>query len=306
MENLESTLEHYIRYKIDEFKVNFFPDCDVISFYGGITEWAKLIYQPELELIGKAALTRAHRFLVIILDTGGGSVESVEKMVEITRHFYQEVYFIVPDSAMSAGTIWCMSGDKIYMDYASSLGPIDPQVLSQERKWVPALGYLDKVEEIIGKSRDGSVTQAELMMLNGLDIAELKRYEEAKELSKDLLKKWLVEYKFRDWIAHQSNQELAGQIVTKEQKIERAEEIASALSDNKKWHSHSRTIGINTLIYDLRLKIEDYTDNEELSSNLRVLHRLLIEYRAKTNKEIVSISSIPIFSNDPENEQPTA
>lgn len=306
MENLESTLEHYIRYKIDEFKTNFFPECDVISFYGGITEWAKLIYQPELELIGRAAQTRLQRYLVIILDTGGGSVESVEKMVEITRHFYQEVYFIVPDSAMSAGTIWCMSGDKIYMDYASSLGPIDPQVLSQERKWVPALGYLDKVEEIIQKSRDGTVTQAELMMLNGLDIAELKRYEEAKELSKDLLKKWLVEYKFRDWHVHQSNQALAGQVVTKDQKIERAEEIASALSDNKKWHSHSRTIGINTLIYDLRLKIEDYTENEDLSSNLRVLHRLLIEYRAKTNKEIVSISSIPAYGNEPDNEQTTA
>lgn len=306
MENLESTLENYIRYKINEFKSNFFPDCDVISFYGGITEWAKLIYQPELELIGKAALSRSKKFLVIILDTGGGSVESVEKMVEITRHFYQEVYFIVPDSAMSAGTIWCMSGDKIYMDYASSLGPIDPQVLSQERKWVPALGYLDKVEEIIDKSRNGTVTQAELMMLNGLDIAELKRYEEAKELSKDLLKKWLVEFKFRDWHVHQSNQELEGQPVTKEQKVERAQEIASTLSDNKKWHSHSRTIGINTLMYDLRLKIEDYTHDEALSSNLRVLHRLLIEYRAKTNKEIVSISSIPIYANETENAHPTA
>ena len=27
---------------------------------------------------------------------------------------------------MSAGTIWCMSADKIFMDYSSSLGPIDP------------------------------------------------------------------------------------------------------------------------------------------------------------------------------------
>lgn len=293
MENLENTLEHYIRYKIDEFKNNFFPDCDVISFYGGITDWAKLIYQPELELIGTAAQQRSNRFLVILLDTGGGSVESVEKMVEITRHFYQEVYFIVPDSAMSAGTIWCMSGDKIYMDYASSLGPIDPQVLSQDKKWVPALGYLDKAEEIIRKSMNNNVSQAELMMLQGLDIAELKRYEEAKELSKDLLKKWLVEYKFRDWQTHSSNQDLAGQPVTPEQKVQRAEEIASALSDNKKWHSHSRTIGINTLVYDLRLKIEDYTEDTDLRANLRELHRLLVEYRVKTNKEIVSISSIP-------------
>ncbi|MCV5791938.1 serine dehydrogenasease, partial [Escherichia coli] len=66
-----------------------------------------------------------------------------------------------------------MSGDKIYMNYASSLGPIDPQVQSSDGKWVPALGYLDKVEEMITKSREGTITQAELMMLSQLDLAHL-------------------------------------------------------------------------------------------------------------------------------------
>ena len=62
-------------------------------------------------------------------------------MVEITRYFYNEVYFVILDQAMSAGTIWAMSGDKIYMNYASSLGPIDPQVATPEGRWVPALGF---------------------------------------------------------------------------------------------------------------------------------------------------------------------
>lgn len=188
MDNLETTLEGYIKYKLNEFRLQFFQECDIITYYGGITDWAKFVYQPVIEELGTFALNREHRFLVILLQTNGGSVEAVEKMVEITRHFYHEVYFIVPDSAMSAGTIWCMSGDKIYMDYASSLGPIDPQVQSSDGKWVPALGYLDKVEEIIAKSASGSITQAELMMVNNLDLAELRRYEEARELSKDLLK----------------------------------------------------------------------------------------------------------------------
>lgn len=66
----------------------------------------------------------------------------VEKMVEIIRNKYQKVYFVVPDYAMSAGTIFCMSGEKIYMDYSSSLGPIDPQVYNG-KEFVPALAYLD-------------------------------------------------------------------------------------------------------------------------------------------------------------------
>ncbi|WP_421589312.1 SDH family Clp fold serine proteinase [Rahnella aceris] len=293
MENIENALEGFIRYKVDLLRRNFFPDCDIITYYGSITDWAKLVYQPEVELIGKAAQTREKKFLVIILWTSGGSVEAVEKMVEITRHFYQEVYFIVPDDAMSAGTIWCMSGDKIYMDYASSLGPIDPQVQSSDGKWVPALGYLDKVEEIIKKSRDNTVTQAELMMLSNLDLAQLRRYEQARELSRDLLKKWLVEYKFRDWQIHETNEELRGQPVTHDEKLARAEEIAMALSDNKKWHSHSRTIGINTISYDLRLKVEDYTNDEGLSEAVKELHKVINEFRYKTNREIVVIGSLP-------------
>ena len=66
--------------------------------------------------------------LIVFLNTPGGSAESAEKLVEIMRHHYTEVHFVVPDEAASAGTVLCMSGDKIHMDYSSSLGPIDPQV----------------------------------------------------------------------------------------------------------------------------------------------------------------------------------
>ncbi|HEM6817632.1 TPA: serine dehydrogenasease [Citrobacter koseri] len=287
--NLDGEIEGFITFKIDELKNNHFPNSDIIVYYGGITEWAKNIYQPVLEEIGKEALKKNKKSLVIILSTTGGSVESVEKMVEITRHFYEEVSFIIPDYAMSAGTIWCMSGDKIYMDYASSLGPIDPQVQSSEGKWVPALGYLDKVEEIINKSRIGAVTQAELMMLNSLDLAQLRRYEQARELSKDLLKKWLVEYKFRNWNLRETTQNE----VTLEDKIARAEDIAIALSDNRRWHSHGRFIGVDTLRKDLNLQIEDYTDNERLSEDIREVDKMLTEFRFRVQKEIVVISSYP-------------
>lgn len=297
-QNLDSTLETYISWQLEQFKGNFFSNCDVIAYYGGIFPWSKEVYQPKLELIGQMATRRANRFLVIILNTNGGSVESVEKMVEITRHFYQEVYFVIPDMAMSAGTIWCMSGDKIYMNYASSLGPIDPQVQSSDGKWVPALGYLDKVEEMISKSRDGTITQAELMMLSQLDLAHLRRYEQARELSIDLLKKWLVEYKFREWAVHQGDKKL-GKLVTRKEKEARAKKIATALSDNGKWHSHGRTIGINTLINDLRIKIEDFTYNDEFNLALKNLHSVINEYMYKTNRQVLVLSSFP-FSDPAE------
>jgi hypothetical protein len=51
--------------------------------------------------------------------------------------------------------------------------------------------YLDKVEEIIAKSANGSVTQAELMMVNTLDLAELRRYEGAESYLRIFLKNGL-------------------------------------------------------------------------------------------------------------------
>ena len=179
--------------------------CDVIAYVGQIHP---VFLQDFLEfvetLIEIKSENQLHKKrLVLVLSTPGGVAEAVEKMVEIIRHHYEEVYFIVPNAAMSAGTIFCMSGDKIYMDYASSLGPIDPQVQTYDGRLVPALGYIDKVNEFIRKSQSKEgLTDAELIMLKSLDLAMLSRYEQARELSISLLKMWLVKYKFKDWKNH--------------------------------------------------------------------------------------------------------
>jgi len=169
---------------------------------------------------------------------------------------------------MSAGTIFCMAADKIYMDYSSALGPIDPQVPDREnRVLVPALGYLDKVEELIQKSVNNTISPAEFQMLQSLDLAMLRFYEQAKELSINLLKKWLAEYKFKNWAAHRTTN--PGTPVTAEERLARAEEIATKLSDNNRWHSHGRMIGMGTLRAEMRLEIEDFSTDPDLYVQIR-------------------------------------
>jgi hypothetical protein len=220
--------------------------------------------------------------IVVFLNTPGGSAETVEKLVELIRFHYREVFFVVPDEAMSAGTIFCMAGDRIYMDYSSSLGPIDPQV-HNGKDWVPALGYLDQVENMIKKSHAGTLSEAELVILQNQDLAMLSRYEQAKNLTITLLKKWLVDYKFKDWKTHGTNKEKLGQPVTNEEKEARAEDIAKLLSDNKLWHSHGRMIGIGTLTKVLRLKIEDYSTDETLRSKINPYNALITDYIRSKN-----------------------
>lgn len=254
--------------------------CDVIAYMGPIYPYALTRYREIIEgLKSSAQKPDGHQSncLIIVLTTVGGVVETVEKMVQITRHHYQHVSFIVPDMAMSAGTVWCMSGDRIYMDYASSLGPIDPQVQSSNGTGglVPALGYLEKVREFIEKSNNNCLSAAEVVMLRGLDLAELHRFEQAKELSISLLKQWLVKYKFKNWTEHRTTK--PGSAVTEAEREERAQEIAGNLMDNNRWHSHGRMIDINTLKNDLRLEIDDYSNVPEVRENVRVYNSLLAE-----------------------------
>lgn len=201
---------------------------DVLTYYGSIMDGNENVLRDIVEDIAKDTDKEQ---LAVILTTTGGSSTAVERYVNIIRKHYNKIIFIIPDYAYSAGTIFCMSGDEIWMDYFSVLGPIDPQIRNKDGKFVPALGYLDKINDFIEKAHKNTLTQAEFLILKDFDLAELRAYEQARELTVELLKKWLVKYKFKNWSKHKSN----GEDVTLDEKMQRAEEIAANLGDNKKW-----------------------------------------------------------------------
>ena len=101
-------------------------NADLFSYYGVLVDGLESDIVSLTEELSRDGKKRDR--LVIILTTSGGSAFAVERYVNIFRYHYKVVDFVVPDYAYSAGTIFCMSGDNIYMDYASVLGPIDPQV----------------------------------------------------------------------------------------------------------------------------------------------------------------------------------
>jgi hypothetical protein len=236
---------------------------DLVFYHGSIYPQYFRHFRNFIEEV-KGQSTRTDDAISIVLRTGGGSAETTERMVGVLRQHYKIVNFVVPDVAMSAGTIFCMSGDKIYMDYASSLGPIDPQVPTPDTgDYVPALGYLDKIAEITSK---GSLTPADVVLLKSIDLAKLALFEQARDLSVDLLKDWLVRYKFKDWKSHRTTN--VGNPVTEAQKAERAEEIARELANHKRWRSHGRNLDVVKLA-ELRIEIDDYSTDSDLRQAIR-------------------------------------
>ncbi|CAM3950288.1 serine dehydrogenasease [Mucilaginibacter galii] len=280
--SVNDTIKALLTQKLVELEAEL--NADVISYTGQIVDGV------ETHLLKIVEDLIAHQdkkdTLYVVLTTGGGSATAVERYVNILRQHYTEVNFIVPDYAYSAGTIFCMSGDNIYMDYSSVLGPIDPQVQNKEGRWVAALGYLDKINELIDKAQKNTLTNAEFLILKDFDLAELKGYEQAKELTISLLKKWLVNYKFKNWNTHATTPGLIGSPVTLEQKERRAEEIADDLSNNTKWKSHGRPINIETLQTELKLKIEDYTHDKQKRDKIRSYYDLLADFNSGGNDKI--------------------
>ncbi len=167
------------------------------------------------------------------------------------------------------------------MDYFSVLGPIDPQVSRPDRRdLIPALGYLEKYDQLIEKSNEGKLNSAELhYLIAKFDPAELHKYEHARELSISLLEEWLAKYKFKNWKEKQTSKTK----VTHEMRQERAKQIAEKLSETKLWHSHGRGISMNVLKKVLNLKIEDFEQNKDLSKNIKLYYRLLKDFMVKLN-----------------------
>ena len=155
---LDIKIHQLLEEKLIELEEHF--EADILTYYGAFDGGENIL----LRIIEELAIDENKKDKIyIILTTGGGSATVVERIVNILRHHYQEVNFIVPDFAYSAGTIFCMSGDNILMDYFSVLGPIDPQVRNKEGRMVPALGYLDKINELIKKAQDNELSNADLL-----------------------------------------------------------------------------------------------------------------------------------------------
>ena len=222
--------------------------------------------------------------LIVVLETDGGSIEVVERINDVFRHHFQKVIFVIPNFAYSAGTVLALSGDDIYMDYYSVLGPIDPQIKNREGRWVPGIGYLEKYKQLIKKSENGDITGGELeFLVRKFDAAELFALEQAKKHSEDLIVKWLCQYKFKDW----TERETTGVEVDDEYKSDRALEIAQLLGNPKVWNSHGRGIPRSVLISEqVRLKINDFGTDPELNRAVRQYYDLFVDYLSKIGGDI--------------------
>ena len=174
----------------------------------------------------------------LIIETPGGAGEVAEDIVRLLHDKYQEVSIIIPGWAKSAGTIIALAGDEILMGELSALSPIDAQ-LNWQGKHFSAHALLEGFKKIKKEIEEtGVLNKAYIPILQGISPGEMENAENALKFAEELVRKWLVQYKFKSWNVHSSNQ----QPVTQQEKEDRAAEFAKKLCDHSFWKTHGRSI----------------------------------------------------------------
>ena len=212
----------------------------------------------------------------VVLVTNGGLAEQVNNFVNTLRPRFDKVNFLVLNVAMSAGTIFIMSGDEIVMSKQSKFGPIDPQIPNKEGRFVPAQSVLIALKDIQkrGDERLRNHQQpdwTDIQLLKNIDAKDVGSALSASNHSTEMVKEFLYKYKFHSWEKHTSD----GQPVTEEEKKERAEEIAKLLCDHSVWKSHGHTINRDTAWNECKLKITHAEDIDGLERAMRRMWALL-------------------------------
>lgn len=223
----------------------------------------------------------------IILETPGGFAEVVEDLVKLIRGKFDKVGIIVPGYAKSAGTIFAMAADEILMGPGSGLGPIDAQIMSNNKRY-SAEAFLEGLEKIKSEVlKTKRLNPAYIPILQNISPGEIQHCENAQDFSKKLVTEWLSKYKFKFWKVHSSNQ----QPVTDQEKKERAHKIADQLCKQSLWLTHGRSIKIEDF-EKMKLKITNFSLDKHLNEAIMRYYTLLkMSFESNVYKIFETINS---------------
>ena len=221
------------------------------------------------EMVGQVGTSESA--LDILIATPGGFAHQVGKFVSHVRPRFSHVSFIIPHMAMSAGTIWALSGDEIWMDARGCLGPIDPQVPGKDGRLVPAQALLTFLNQIRREGEE-SIKQGlrppwtHVLLVRSIDPKELGNVISQSVYSIDMAAGYLATFKFKSWTSHSD-----GRPVTPEERVQRAGEIAAKLGSHDQWRLHSHGITRDVLWQQLKLQINHPEAVPELEHAIRRL-----------------------------------
>lgn len=231
---------------------------NVIAYYSG---W--LFRPPNTPNLSvgdddmNAFMAAVHQFdrskgLDLILHTPGGDIAATEALVKyLWVMFDKNIRVIVPQLAMSAGTMIACSARKIVLGKQSSLGPIDPQIGG-----VPAQGVLDEFQMAVQHiKQEPAAAPLWQQIVSRYHPSFLNECAQAIDWSRTMVRDWL------------RGNMLAGDA----DRDAKAQAIVDYLASHSATAAHARHIPLSKC-EDIGLEIEKLEDDKTLQDLVLTVH----------------------------------
>ncbi len=206
------------------------------------------------------------RGLDLLLHTPGGSPASAEAIIYYLRSkFDNDIRVIVPQIAMSAGTMMACAAKEIIMGIQSSLGPVDPQF-----NGIPAYNIkmeFDEAKKDLATNPQNAQYWA--IKLKQYPAAFLKTALDAIDLSSTLLREWLSTGMFEG------------------EDTDVIDNIVSKLNEHDDSKIHDRHFNID-FCKDMGLKISSLEEDNDLQDKvLSVHHAYMLTFSSSNAVKII-------------------
>jgi hypothetical protein len=198
--------------------------------------------------------------LDLVLHTPGGNIGATESIIDYLHSIFgTDIRVIVPQIAMSAGTLMALAAKSIIMGKQSSLGPTDPQL-----NGAAAGAILDSIiaahADMVKNPTSAAVWQPILARYSPHLIIEARQ---AIQWSMDLATQWLRRGMFAGEIAKGGADAAAAEVAVKA--------IVTHLSTHNQTLSHDRHLSMDKAI-SLKLTILKLEDDQKLQDAVLAVH----------------------------------
>lgn len=194
--------------------------------------------------------------LDLLLHTPGGDAAATESLVDYLRSMFADIRVIIPQLAMSAGTMISLAANEIVMGKHSSLGPIDPQIGG-----VPAHGIIEEFTqaktEIAQNQLSALVWQPIIAKYSPTLIGQCQK---AIQWANDMVRDWLV----------------TGMFAGEQDAQAKADNVVNELGSHALTKSHARHISA-TRARELGLKVRALEDDSSLQDAVLSVHHACVQ-----------------------------
>lgn len=255
-------------------KIHDHTGRNVLAYYSGWLHKPQLRGNPSVEFHivdsdKTGFMTCSHgvdrsRGLDLILHTPGGDVAATESLIDYLHSLYNgDIRAIVPQLAMSGGTLIALSCKVIVMGRQSSIGPIDPQIGG-----MPAQGILEEFERAANEIKSDPTRIAVWQpVISKYWPTLISSSQHAIDWSDLLLRKYLTQC----MLAPETPE-------VRRRKIKR---IANLLGKQATSKSHSRHFGPDA-VEKVGIKVVKLEDDDELQDLVLTLHHAYTHTLAQT------------------------